>query len=225
MSGEMTRLLKHANGTTTYTYTMSGFKNRSMGKAVTVDGVYERVDHGKPGEYGPVVSNVTKGTKGAVNAIVEDGGRAVAKHYAFELKGYNRIYSKTLGKNDSLNIASVLLKDKDNGKVMELRNVSAGIYGSSQGGQIGLVNLKGTYDDSDVGTFKISSNRVLIDDFSSIAGVTSPSNLQSDIRIEATDGTKGIVKISGTTVKIYTDDGNGNLTLVSELDCNDPTVQ
>ena len=210
---------KHENGTTRYTYTMNAFENIYNGKDVTLDGESEKVDHGKPSDYGPVVSNTTAQTKGAVAAVVSEPGRGLGndEHYSIELKGFDLVYSTKLMQPNKLTVDAIKLTDTDTNKAYSVTKVKADAYGMADQ----LANLTAVYNDADVGTLKVTqeSATITISKEDGLGGIPLLTNMTGSVEMEATDGTKGTLEIDGSNVKIYTKNANGQKTLVSELNC------
>lgn len=219
LGGSMDVHTKHENGTTRYTYSMNAFENIYNGKDVTLDGEAEKVDHGKPGDYGPVVSNTTAQTNGAVAATVNETSRGVgsAEHYSIELKGFDLVYSTEFMKPNRLTVDAIKLTDTDKNKEYSVTKVKADAYGMADQ----LANLTAVYNDADVGTLKVTqeSAMITISKEDGLGNIPLLTNMTGSVELEATDGTKGTLEVAGNSVKIYTKDANGQKTLVSELNC------
>ncbi len=219
LGGSMDVHTKHENGTTRYTYSMNAFENIYNGKDVTLDGEAEKIDHGKPSDYGPVVSNTTAQTNGAVAATVNDTSRGVgsAEHYSIELKGFNLVYSTELMQPNRLTVDAIKLTDTDKNKEYSVTNVKADAFGMADQ----LANLTAVYNDADVGTLQVTqeSTMITISKEDGLGNIPLVTNMTGSVELEATDGTKGTLEIVGSNVKIYTKNANGQKTLVSELNC------
>lgn len=219
LGGSLDVHTQHENGTTKYTYSMNAFENIMNSKDIKLDGSAEKIDHGKPSDYGPVVSNTTAQTNGAVNAEVKQPSRGLgdAEHYSFELKGFNLVYSTEFMKPNKLTTDIIKLTDTDSNKEYSLSNIKADAYGMVDQ----VENLTAVYNDADVGTLQVRQERGLITvtKDNSIANIPLLANITGSVDLEATDGTKGTIEVVGSNVKMYIKDANGEKTLVSELDC------
>ncbi len=218
LGGSLNVHLKHDSGTTVYTYSMDGFRNNINGKDIALNGEAEKIDHGKPSDFGPVVSNTSAKTKGSVTVEVKDAGGELghAEHYEFIMKGYDLVYHTEAMQPDKLTIDSIILTDTDSDKEYILRKVKADKLGDL------FANLTAVYTDADVGTLKVSqeSNVITLTRGSdSIGGISLVSSIVGSLEFEATDGTKGVLEVDGSSVKVYIKNTDGEKTLISELDC------
>ena len=211
----------HNDGTTTLTFSMDDFTNLLFGKAVGLLGTFETVDHGTPSDYGPIVTNKTAETKGAIDGTVDDAARAetAASRFTFELIGYNQVYATEYAQPDTLTLTSAVLTNKDADKVFSVKNASADAVVTYS--QALVSNISATYTDADVGTVKVSqeSEVITVDLTDMYGGIPVPTYVKGGVELTATDGTKAGVEINGTELIFSTIDENGNKTVVKTLEC------
>jgi len=231
LGGQVDIGFEHKNGVDTYSYDFMQFDNPIGGSDVTLDGKAERINHGKPTDYGPVYSNMTAQTNGPISATVGtldsatvgtlDKSRSAGDtlHYDFELQGYNRVYATTFGDPDKITVTSASMIDTDKDKKYSVTNVKMDGYITSTDNII--QGLSATYNDADHGTIKVTqeSESISVSVETSPWEILVPTSMTGSVELEGTDGTKGSLEVDGSSVKIYTKDANGQKTLVSDLNC------
>ncbi len=214
ISGSLRKHGEHDNGTDTLTYDFENYTNPTGDLQFGLSGSVSVVDHGTPGVYGPIMSNKTINTDGALNVSKSSYSRASSANYELQLSGYNQVYATVLFAQDDLDISSASAKNTSTNEEYKISNFSAKGYFTNS--SIGLTGLKTTYTDPQVGSLTVESDVVNI----SRDSVQLPSAVEGTFGLTATDGTKAeaVITQSGN-VKIYTVDGTTKV-LVSELDCS-----
>lgn len=210
----------HSDGTTTLTFNLNDFANLLFGNNIALQGAFETVDHGTPGDFGPIVTNKTAQSKGPVNGTVDSTSRAdTATNFSLEFGGYNQVYATQYMQPDSVTLASAVLTNKDENKKFSLTNAKADAVMTS--GKAVVSNLSATFTDADIGTLQITqdSEAISVDLFEMYGGIPMPTYVEGSVELTATDGTKAIVEIKGTTLVISNVDDNGNKTNAKEMEC------
>ena len=223
LAGTLHKYGQHLNGTTSLTYDYSNFTVPFGDANFTVNGSASVIDHGKPGDYGPILINKTIDTKGAFH-ITEANTSTLSSmtarsnntaNYVAQLSGYVQTYATVLLAPDTLNIQSGSLKNENTKKEYTIDNLSAKAYFSDD--QIILSNAKTSFTDPDIGTLQVTSDSVIIERDS----VKLPSAVATTLTLTATDGTQAQADITENgSVKIYSIEDSGAKTLVSELNCS-----
>ena len=223
LGGTLHKHGQHLNGTTSLTYDYTNFTVPFGDSNFTVNGSASVIDNGKPGDYGPILTNKTIDTKGAFN-IAEANTSTLSStiatsnnttNYVAQLTGYVQTYATVLASPDALNIQSGSLKNENTNKKYTIDNLSAKAYFSDD--QINLSDAKTSFTDPDIGTLQVTSDSVIIERDS----VKLPSSVATTLTLTATDGTKAQADITENgSVKIYSIEDSGAKTLVSELNCS-----
>ncbi len=203
----------HNNGTDTYNYSYQNFTNPVGNSQYALNGSASVVDHGKPGDFGPIMSNKTAKTNGAIGVDKSAYRRNATGHYEFTLSGYNQTYSKVLFTPDELIISSALIKNTNTKEEYKLSNLrTKGFFNSDS---IALIDTKGSYTDPELGTMTITADTLQV----SLNTVKLPTSVNGTISAKASDGTTADFVISSNgNVKIYSTTKNTKV-LISEMDC------
>jgi len=221
-SGTLSKEGEHNNGTDTLVYTFNNFTNPVGNLQVDINGKASVVDHGKPGDYGPIKTNKTIDTVGALDIaksssspIKANSSSTSSTHYSVSISGYNQTYATKLLDPDSLVIKSATIKDSDSNTEYKLTSFNAKGYFTDD--TVTLSKITATYTDPDVGTLKVSGDHLNIN---RDAVVKVPTVAEGTFTLTATDKTQADVTIDASgNVKFYSVDDTGK-TLVSELDCS-----
>lgn len=213
ISGSLRKHGEHNNGTTSLSYDYTNYTNPVGDLKVAVSGSASVIDHGTPGDYGPIMSHKTIDTKGDIDVIKSSYNRKSSGNYKFRMSGYTQTYAKSLGP-DSLKITSASITNSDSGDESQISQLTANGYINPT--VVALTNLKTTYTNSTTGTLTVKSDSLTINRDS----VEIPSSISGTLDLTATDGTKAEAVINETgSIKIYTVKGSDK-SLVSEVDCS-----
>ena len=214
LGGSVSKEGEHKDGTDSLTYKFDNFSNPSGNLKFGVSGQASVVDHGKPGDWGPIMSNKTIDTKGKVNVTKASYNRDSTANYECEVDGYNQIYATEFFSFDDLNIKAASAKNVDTGAEYKIKNLTS--KASFDDSQILLTDIKTIYTDPKVGTVEVTSDAMTI----SRDSMQIPSSAAGTLVLTATDGTQAELVITQSgNIKVYTKDDNQRV-LVSEMDCS-----
>lgn len=222
LGGTLTKTGEHLDGTDTMTYTYSDFANPVGELAFSANGTASVVDHGVPGDFGPIMSNKTIDTNGDIEITKESNtgnrpgllSRVLLGTYKLKIAGLDRTYAQEFAAPDSYVINNVTLLNDDTGSEYKISNLKGkGYFNSSQAA---LTDVEYTYTSPDVGPLTVKSDSLNV----SLDTMKIPSSAEGTLNVTATDGTQAEVVLENTgTVKIYSVDG-ATKTLTSEVDCS-----
>jgi len=192
LGGTLKKTGDHNNGTDTLTYTYQDFTNPVGRLKFAANGSASVIYHGKPGDFGPIVSNKTVDTNAPISikkSAYSVAGRSKLAHkssanYEFSVKGLNRIFATVLFDPDNIVIDSATVKNLDTGQVYKISNLKSKGYIDTE--QLALSDLSYTYTSSDVGTLKVTSDSLIIN----LDSMKIPKSLSGTLAMTATDGTK-----------------------------------
>ena len=214
LGGSVSKDGEHNNGTDSLTYKFDDFTNPSGNAKFAVSGSASVIDHGKPGDYGPIMTNKTINTDGKLNVTKSSYSRATSAHYECDISGYNQVYAKVLFSQDDLEIKGATALNTDTGAVYRIENFTSKGYFTND--QIVLTDVKTAYTDPNVGTVEVTSDLLKV----SRDSMQIPSAMDGTLILKATDGTEAELVITQSgNIKVYAKGDNGRA-LVSELDCS-----
>jgi len=214
LGGSVSKEGEHDDGSNSLVYTFNDFTNPSGELKFGVNGQASVVDHGKPGDFGPIMSNKTIDTKGKMQVVKSSYNRSSSATYEVELDGYNQIYSTVLFDQDDLKIKSASARNTATDAEYKVDDLTAKGYFTDS--QVALTDVKTIYTDPQVGTVEVTSDLIRI----SRDSMQIPSAADGTLVMTATDGTQAELVITESgNIKVYTKD-NDQRVLVTEVDCS-----
>jgi len=210
VSGSVRKHGEHDDGTTALTYEFNNFTNPTGDLQVGINGSASVVDHGKPSDYGPILSHKTIDSQGPMTLNKASYSRATNGTYEVELDGYTQVYSQVLFESDNFEVKNAVARNTATNEIYRISNLSAEGYLADE--EMALTNVKTEYTDPEIGTIFVESELIRINRDS----MQLPASIEGSFTLTATDGTQAEATVTESgNIKIYT---AGVLT--SEVDCS-----
>lgn len=218
--GTLTKTGKHDKGTSTLVYDYENFCiNNSY--PLTLDGVSNVVNLGKPSDFGPVVYEDTISTEGRMS-VSFDKAKGIARvlpssltaslsNFSIKYGSGDKTIPATESTPDTVNINAADIIYDSNGDKYAVSNVSASTYVVSN--ILNVLKGTGTYTDPELGTYTVNTENLELP----LNSIGLPVGVNGSATITATDGTKGQVKFEDGVIVLSLDDG----TQVAQVDCTE----
>ena len=216
LSGVLDVRYTFESGITTYDLDFKQFENLINGKAVAMDGM-QMIEY----DFASSLPSAASHTDGAID--VAYGDLNVAKRYqcSYEVDDYSESNAGAYdGSLHDVRIDTITMTDTEDDKQYTLKNVEIETVVTLENWS--FASLSAEFDGTEAGALVVTNESQTIEmDITQFAagGISLPTNIDGSFGFEAADGSKAIVSVAGSSVRIFTRGAGGDNVLAAELEC------
>lgn len=216
IGGVLDVIYTYESGITTYDLDFKQFENLINGKAVAMDGM-QMIEY----DFAASLPTAVSHTDGAVDVAYGDLDVAARHQCSYEVDGYAESNAGAYdGSLHDITIDTITMTDTEDDKQYTLKNMEMQAVVSLESWS--FESLSAEFDGTEAGPLAVTNESATIDmDITQFAagGISLPTNIDGSFGFEAADGSKAIVTVEGSSVRIYTNSGSGDNVLAAELEC------